>query len=270
VPYTLSHIAAVLPGYRALSRAQVFSAAVIGSMVPDFGFLLLYGGPARWQTHSFAGLFTFCLPVGLGAYWLLQFLIKPAMLEVLPDRAYLRVRTAHPSRRLGSVRGWLYAAGAIELGAITHLIWDAFTHENARGVHMFPVLREYGPELDGHALQYYHWLQYGSSIVGLVLLIGAMALWWRHTPRPSAPPKRALGPAERVLWGIAYALLPFAAPAWSLWYWHTLHSAPISADVAIGRTATALMRGFVISLLLVSLLILARLRSQRSPASTPP
>ena len=66
MPFTVSHIAAVLPGYRPLKRAHVLTAAVIGSMVPDFG-LLVPGFMARWQTHSLPGLFTFCLPIGLAA-----------------------------------------------------------------------------------------------------------------------------------------------------------------------------------------------------------
>jgi hypothetical protein len=261
VPYTLSHIAAVLPGYRALSRAQIFSAAVIGSMVPDFGFLLLYGSPARWQTHSFLGLFTFCLPVGLLTYGLLQRLIKPAVQAILPDRAYVRLRAAHPVRRLRDLRSWIYAAGAIVLGAITHLIWDAFTHENARGVQMFPVLDKYGPELDGHPEQYYQWLQYGSSVVGLVLVLIALAIWWHHTPRPTEPPRRALSPSARRFWGALYALIPLASAAWSVRHWLTLH-ASYGANIAVGKIAIALMRGAALSLLLVSVLVLAWLPKQ--------
>jgi hypothetical protein len=262
VPYTLSHIAAVLPGYRALSRAQIFSAAVIGSMVPDFGFLLLSGSPARWQTHSFVGLFTFCLPVGLITYGLLQWLIKPAVLEILPDRAYVRLRTAHPSRLLRDLRAWVYAAGAIVLGAITHLIWDAFTHENTRGMHMFPALDKYGPELDGHPVRYYHWLQYGSSIVGLMLVFIALALWWRHTPRPTERPRRALSPSARRLWGSLYVLIPLALAAWSVRHWLTLR-ASFSPDIAVGGIAIALIRGAALSLLFVSALLLAWLSRQR-------
>jgi hypothetical protein len=62
MPFTVSHVAAVLPVYRPLTRWRVFTAAVIGSMVPDFG-MLLPGGLERWQTHSLPGLLNFCLPV---------------------------------------------------------------------------------------------------------------------------------------------------------------------------------------------------------------
>src|ERR1700688_3085548 len=204
MPFTLSHIAAVLPGYRPLTRAHVFTAAVIGSMVPDFGWFVP-GAISRLQTHSITALVTFSLPVGLTAYWMTLLLIRPAMLEVVPDGAYERLRAASvPSiTRLAS---WLYAAAALLLGAATHLIWDAFTHENARGVRMFPLLTDYGPEMAGHPLHLYRWLQYGSSLVGLAVVAGALALWLRHAPAPATSPPRRIGAYERMVWLSAYVL----------------------------------------------------------------
>ena len=38
MPFTISHAAAVLPFIRPLARWRLLSAAVIGSMVPDFGW----------------------------------------------------------------------------------------------------------------------------------------------------------------------------------------------------------------------------------------
>jgi hypothetical protein len=199
MPFTVSHVAAVLPGYRALARARLFTAAVIGSMVPDFG-LLLPGSLARWQTHSVQGLFTFCLPVGLAAYALTLWLIKPAVIEIVPNGPYARLQAADAAAASRHWRQWILVLLAILGGAITHLIWDAFTHENARGVRMFPVLDEYAPELDGHSLQLYHVLQYGSSVAGLLVVIAALWLWLRHAPAPAQPPPRPRRARERRCW----------------------------------------------------------------------
>jgi len=199
MPFTLSHAAAVVPAYRPLSRAHLFSAAVIGSMAPDFG-MLLPESLARWQTHSLQALFSFCLPAGLIAWWLLQRLIKPAVIEVLPDGPWARARAEHPPLPLSSVRAWVGAAAGILLGAATHLVWDAFTHEDARGVRMFPLLDDYAPGIGTHPLQLHAWLQYGSSLLGLAVVALALALWLRHAPAPAAPPVRRIPRRERQYW----------------------------------------------------------------------
>ena len=68
MPFTISHAAAVLPFSRLLARWQLLSAVVIGAMVPDFGLFFPWRMP-RFETHSAAALFTFCLSVGMAIYW---------------------------------------------------------------------------------------------------------------------------------------------------------------------------------------------------------
>ncbi len=259
MPFTVSHIAAVLPAHRPLTRAHVFTAAVIGSMVPDFG-LLLPGFPgARWETHGIVALFIFCLPVGLAAYWLTLLLIRPAMLEVVPDGAYLRLRAAAPAASIAQLNAWLRAAVALLLGAITHLIWDGFTHENARGVRMFPMLTDFGPEMSGHPLHLYRWLQYGSSVLGLAVVIAALIVWLRHAPAPPEPPPRRLGRRERLLWLAAYVLPPLLTTAWGLAHPGPKGLSPLTNGVALGAVAVFAMRAAAASLLGVSAAIRARL-----------
>jgi hypothetical protein len=262
MPFTVSHVAAVLPVYRQLSRAHVFSAAVIGSMVPDFG-LLLPGSFARWQTHSVPALFLFCLPLGMTAYWLTQLLIRPAVLEVLPDGPYARLRAAPPAAPLTQLSAWLSAAAALLLGAVTHLIWDGFTHENARGVRMFPLLTDYGPELSGHPLQLYRWLQHGSSLFGLAVVVAALILWLRHAPAPAEPPVRCIARPERLAWLGAYLLPPLLAVAWAIGHPWLLGRSPLASGWALAWSAIEGMRGLAVSLLAVSVLIRARLAACR-------
>lgn len=259
MPFTVSHVAAVVPAHRLLTRARVFSAAVIGSMVPDFG-ALLPGRFARWQTHSFLGLFWFCLPVGLAAYALTQALIKPALTEVLPDRIYLRLCTEHPAVPLRRLSTWLYAALAVLFGALTHLVWDGFTHENARGVRFLPFLRDYGPQMGGHALRLYRWLQYGSSVLGLLVVLAAVLLWLHHAPRPRSRPVRRLTPSQRRLIGALYLVLPLAALVPAAAVLLPLRHGVVASGTALGAAAVLLLQAGALSLLLVSGLIRLRLR----------
>ncbi len=266
MPFTVSHIAAVLPAHRLLARARLFSAAVIGSMVPDFG-MLSPESLHRWQTHSLTALFTFCLPVGLVAYALTVLLIKPAMLEVLPDGASARLRSS-PSMPIGlplhSPRAWLIVAMVILLGAATHIIWDGFTHENARAVRMFPVLEAYGPEVEGHSLHLYRWLQYASSVLGLVAVAAAIGLWLRHARPPVVPLPGRLSARERWMWLAVYVLLPLIAVVASLA--HALSLPAQQFGSILGTVAIAGMRASIISLVGISLLLLLR-RSGRQAAA---
>lgn len=256
--FTLSHVAAVVPAYRPLARAHLFSAAVIGSMAPDFA-LLLPEALARWQTHSITALASFCLPTGLFAWWLTQRLIKPALIEVLPDGAWARARAQHPSLPLSSLRVWAGAAAGVLLGAVTHLIWDTFTHEDARGVRVIAMLEDYGPGIAGHRLRLYAWLQYGSSVLGLAVLVLALTLWLRHAPAPAVPVTRRIARRERLGWLGLYGLIPLLAAAGSLVRQLVHGHPPWLSAWAIGRDAAWLLRGGALALILVSAAIRLRL-----------
>jgi hypothetical protein len=265
VPFTVSHIAAVLPLHRSLSRARVFTAAVIGSMVPDFG-LLLPIEPGRLQTHSLAGLLRFCLPVGLLAWWITLTLIRPAMAEILPEGARVRLQQAAAVTPAPGARAWPLAGLAVLLGAVTHLAWDAFTHENARGVRMFPLLEDYGPDIDGHPLQLYRWLQYASSVVGLAAVCVALLLWLRHVPHrePGAPrPPRLLGRVECAGWWLLYALLPALAMTAALWRSGLAARSPRPIGSVLDVMAVAGMRASAMTLVLLSALLCGRLALRR-------
>jgi hypothetical protein len=207
MPFTVSHIAAVLPFRKWLRQFGIFSAAAIGAMTPDLD-LILPVRLTRAQTHGALALLTFCLPMGLAVWALFQVLIKPAILEVLPNRVYARLRTDHLGLNLAKRASWGLAALAILFGAVTHDIWDAFTHEDGRGVRMLPFLDDYGPELGNHPLHLYRWLQHTSSVVGLLIVIAATWIWVRHAKPPIVPPPRRLSARERHVWAAIYLSIP--------------------------------------------------------------
>jgi hypothetical protein len=204
MPYTLSHIAAVLPFSRLLARLRILSAMVIGSMVPDFGYLLPIN-PLRAETHSALSLLTFSLPLGLLSYWIFQLWMKTPLFNVLPDSAYLRWRPFLAPAAWNNPLQWLLAAGGVLAGAVTHLVWDGFTHEGARGVRMMPELDDWQFELHGHHLIGARLVQDASSILGLAILLVMLIYALRRVAAPGVGP-RALGAAQRRNWLLAYAI----------------------------------------------------------------
>jgi hypothetical protein len=267
MPYTISHVMAVLPFSRLLARWRLLSACVIGAMVPDFGVFLQWR-PERSETHSVLALLTFCLPVGLFTYWIFQYLIKTPVLEVLPEGAYARSRPLAAPAEFRSLRRWALAAAGVLAGAVTHLIWDGFTHEGARGVRMFPALDDPLVEVGRRHWDAVRVLQDLGSLVGLVVVV--VILIYALRPGYETPVlNRPIAAVERRWWVLAYV---FAAIAFGIvFYLHLVwgkaqtHSIIAYAyDVAIGA-----LRGLAAALLLVSLALDARLAALRQRSSGP-
>ncbi len=265
MPFTISHIAAVLPLHKPLRRLGLLSAAAIGAIAPDLD-LILPIRLMREQTHGRLALLTFCLPVGVAAWALFQALIKPALIEVVPNRVYARLCAEHLGPRLGSVKAWFYAALAVLFGALTHIIWDGFTHEDGRGVRMLPVLGERGSELGGSSWHLYRWLQHGSSVVGMAAVFMALWLWTRHAKRPNPPPERRLPAPERHRWVAVYFLIPVPLVALAVAQihhngWPRLYStAALTLIAGIGIHGAALGLVFTSALIRRRLLILGARR----------
>jgi len=152
------------------------SALVIGSMIPDFEFFIRFS-PSRFIGHSFAGVFLFCLPVGLATLWLFHRVVKEPAIALLPhawgkklhsERAYFTFR---PTAR------FLRILLALFIGTLTHLGWDAFTHPGSSVVRLFPLLSKPIFYFMEKPVPCYFFLQYLSSALAILLLIVWVRKW---------------------------------------------------------------------------------------------
>jgi hypothetical protein len=190
VPFTPSHAIVALP----FVRTPLMPAAVaIGAMTPDVplffrGFALDYS-----RTHSFTWVpATVLLALVLLLVW--RCLIRPAARELSPDWLASRLPAlwdrgaagalgetlgVSSVRAPGARRRWRVSwsalallAAALAIGVVSHIAWDLFTHEGRAGVTAIPALdARWGPLLG------YKWLQYGSSVIGVVILAVFAARW---------------------------------------------------------------------------------------------
>ncbi|MFO1467153.1 MAG: DUF4184 family protein [Steroidobacteraceae bacterium] len=257
MPFTLSHTAAILPFARTLNRWRALSAAMIGSMVPDFSLLVPWH-VQRFQSHSLEGLVTFCLPLGLLSYWIFEYVVKPATWEILPDAAHLRSTALARPDPIDEPRQWLVAVIGVLGGAITHLVWDGFTHEGARGVRMIPALDD-SVDIAGHPLYAFQIAQHACSILGLALVTWLLVREMRAAPAMAGPVSRALDHASRRRWMAAYvvAALFFCAVSFRL-TWMTERYGK-SWSFIIDALGIGGLRGLLFSVLAVSALLRARL-----------
>jgi hypothetical protein len=257
MPFTLAHPAVVLPFGRQLARWRLLSAALIGSVVPDFGWFMPWR-PARFETHSVNALLTFCLPLGLAAYWLFQRVIRRPVLELLPSAAYMRWHGSSTPADYKSLKQWVLAACGVLAGAISHLIWDAFTHEGARGLRLFPGLEGSAVEIDGHYLTGPHLMQDAHSLIGVIIVVAIVLYSLRPGRAAASWPRRRLQRAERAIWIGVFALS--AAAFSSLFFVLGHHVQMPGVVVPISGAAIAMLRGLAAAVLLIAIALNMRLR----------
>jgi uncharacterized protein DUF4184 len=183
MPLTPSHaIAAPLIQrvLRPLGIALPLSALVIGTMVPDFEYLIrLSPGGGDWHTRI--GLLEFCLPAGLATWLMFRTVIGPALLRLLPPGLGEAARATvaeGPTYRL--IPGALVA---IAIGAVSHDLWDSFTHLDGWAVRQLPWLKHRFYISPHHWVRYFLVLQYVSSVLGLIAVIAILWYWVAKQPK---------------------------------------------------------------------------------------
>lgn len=237
MPFTLSHAAAVLPAVRTDGTgrgALVPAVLVAGSFSPDMTYYVASVLPEAMEfgdvTHSFPGVFTVDVVVAwaLVGLWLL---LREPLVALLPVRrqggpaTLLRCGAPRTRVRPSLAARWYVSAA---LGALTHVVWDAFTHLDRWGTRLFPVL---GEEIAGSPLYWY--LQYGGSALAAVVIAAFVAVALRRSPAAAPVGVPVLSVRDRWLAGAvigglaAVAAVQRASRWWDYWgstakYWELI------------------------------------------------
>jgi Domain of unknown function (DUF4184) len=234
MPFTVSHAAAVLPLHRLSKHKLPLTALMVGSMAPDFGYFFSHEA-SRALTHSLSGLFLFALPAGLAVWLFYVAVLEKATITLLSDRWHTRF--AHTDAVTPSLIG--RASIAIVLGAVTHLLWDAFCHRVTFVTKAFPVLLNPTPGISWMPI--YSLLHGVSSVVGLVIL----ASWARGLHR--VPAKSLIRPyqiSERARTGALWFLLAATLLAGLADWWPYAHA---RYDAQLFSAAVGSMSGLFVA-----------------------
>jgi len=171
MPFTPSHAVAILPFARTPLPA---AALVIGSMAPDLQYFVPIG-LTRSASHSWPGIITIDLPIGIVALLLWVYLLRGPVLDYSP--AWLRERM----RPLAPVRNRLAHAAlilvALEIGVLTHLLLDLPTHGGWLADQWPWMYGSIGP------VTILRLLHAGSSVAGAVIIAWWTWRWVGRTPR---------------------------------------------------------------------------------------
>lgn len=209
MPFTVSHAVVALPFVR---TPLVPAAIAIGSMIPDLPMFLRPLGVVGFtysRTHDYAWL-PMTVVAALGALLLWRVVLRAAAVELAPSWIAERLpigwsvspreafREVWTSSR-GSVMTVLFLALSLAVGVVSHILWDSFTHEARGGAVLAGLDSLWGP------LPGYKWLQYGSGLVGTLVLVIWAGLWWQRQPVHSV--RRSATRLVRVLWWVSLPLV---------------------------------------------------------------
>lgn len=259
MPFTPSHAIVALP----FVRTPLAPAAVaIGAMAPDLP-LFTRGAIIGYDiTHDLRWL-----PVTVGVALILlliwRVLLRPAARMLAPRFLAQRLPAewdrggrAALDETFGTPLRTLLLLVALALGIVSHILWDAFTHEGRGGIALIPALDQSWGPLPG-----YKWLQYGSGIGGLVVLAIAGAVWLRRRV-PAAAGTAPL--AVRLTWWLSLPAFLVAAACIGLAVYGPLTPEFTVQHLAYRTLPFAVGIWGALSLILVAVL---RVRPRRSAES---
>ena len=257
MPWTLVHPAAVLPLRKYCANRHLFGALVVGSVSPDFGY---YVGRFDIATtaHTLLGLFIVCLPTGLAVLVLIRILHRPvANLLPQPHRQAILSLTRMP--QLSSPMTVLYVSASIIVGAVTHNVWDSFTHRAGYVVTRWPLLQLPAFMLGTKRLRVFEVLQHASTTIGLIIVIAAYLSWLRGTDRGTpAPSSFSDGWRYSILVALAAISLVLSIP---VAYAISANVGPVSITLFVVRYVICATTIFVVTLSAASLLMAHRTRA---------
>jgi hypothetical protein len=164
MPFTFSHPAIILPFLR--SKKLSATGLIIGSMCPDFEYFIRMKVRSD-ISHTFLGLILFNLPIGFLVTLLFHEVIKKALIENLPSFLQDRLEILKSIKWIDYLKvNFFYVLFSILIGSISHVFWDAFTHESGYFVQKMPFLLNKISNIP-----FYKIVQHLSSLIGMIFIL---------------------------------------------------------------------------------------------------
>lgn len=177
MPFTFSHPAAIIPFTK---RKLVLSAAIIGSMAPDFEYFLKLSTSSHYG-HSFPGIFFFSMPAGLFVLWLYQSYIKKPVIALLPSGFQERMESCTTKFNFFPLVRFMNILLSLFIGILSHITWDSLTHLDGFIVKHIDFFTRTIVIMNFHFPLYFI-LQHVSTVIGGVIIIFLIIKWYKNTP----------------------------------------------------------------------------------------
>ncbi|HEQ1857029.1 TPA: DUF4184 family protein [Providencia alcalifaciens] len=173
MPWTFSHPAVVFPiKHSFLGKWLSLPAMILGSLSPDllysFGLYQLAS-----EAHHVVGWLSIGLPLCFIIYAIILKLAAP-LSTVIP---FVIKKSPRWSIRDIGIRNIAILAISFFIGALTHIVWDSFTHDTGTMVRSWSFLQFNLSMTDKQEIAIYKILQHSGSLLGLLYL---SYQYWRY------------------------------------------------------------------------------------------
>lgn len=170
MPFTFSHPAIILPFAKIRSAYISMSCLVAGSMTPDFQYFLQMKLKGK-ISHTWHGAFLVDLPIALMLIFIFHLIVKRPLIENLPAYFQSRLMDLYELDFIQAFRknyvGYLVC---LQVGILSHIFWDSFTHSNAYFVDHMEFLT-WNVEYEGIPDKpLYRYVQHISTVVGAIII----------------------------------------------------------------------------------------------------
>lgn len=170
MPFTFSHPAIVLPAVLLPRGWYSLTGLVAGSMVPDFEYFLRMSVYSK-HSHTVNGLILFNLPLAIVLCFVFHLVVRDPLIKNLPNFLHRRLIAFNTFDWITAWKSkWPVIIVSILLGASSHLLWDAFTHQTGFFVKRWPAMNHM-LSLGNISLPLFKFAQHGSTIAGAMLII---------------------------------------------------------------------------------------------------
>jgi hypothetical protein len=173
MPFTLAHPIASAPIWFGSHKKLDLASLFIGTMIPDLEYFLALQ-PTRNIGHTLLGVVIQGLPCSIALLLFTRYFLMQPLLALLPlplAQKLPRLKDYFPLQ-LGNL---INVVLSIVIGALSHIVWDEFTHKNGWFVTRSILLRsQVGP------LPVFKFLQYGGGILGMIALLVWLGIWLRQ------------------------------------------------------------------------------------------
>lgn len=183
MPWTFSHPSIVFPIKQSrIGKSLSLPALIVGSTSPDLLYSFgLY--QSATTAHNLLGWFYTAFPFCLLVF-ILNYLLRNPLKCVSPIPLYEPIKP--------NIRALSLFVLSLYIGAITHIVWDSFTHETGTAVRLFSVLQAQLLQgmTDSQEIAIYKLLQHLGSVLGLLYLCWKYIQYQRKQDAPTQKENR--------------------------------------------------------------------------------